>query len=687
MADAGGIRNKYKKKRGSEDKTNSNAEKNSSKVITDEKELKEEFVDRVKNRKKKDGGKIESQTKTQITVIETEITTEGKKGNQSRISKTKSEANLSSNKGGKKKGAEMSISKTNEISTTGTQETKGGRGKSRDANNAGNSQGKTGQRITKTTEVTTTTTTTNQQTKSNRGGQRGGKTTEETTTTQQRVRGGNNPNNSKEKQSSQRITKTTETTTKTTTTTTNQQNQRVRGKPNNQPTSNADKSGQQPNQRGRGNPKDSNKPNNNKDKPSGQQNPGRRGQPSNNQNNSKQNLSITNAAQNNLAAQKSTPNLRAKSTNRNNNENPNNKLKDNKKNRPLSTSGQSPDGNTPSNVVRILIDQTGRIPKKEYVLNVRKLDRIQDDRRHKRTYNDSITGEDKPLTTNFNHNIFVVRNVTKDLRTVLDVEDPSTIKHRYDYNKFVPGISNTGTHSIDESGKIQKPERIVSPRKNDVIITEKKPHKLDYTQAETYYDGSRIPVPNESTDINSNNKLRSKNNPPSNNRNKPNEQQPRGRGNNPNPNESKSNRNKSTTGNKTTKDSKLEISTQNRTSNRNKSEASNRGKSSDASKKEVTSSRTKKESGSGNNKSTKETTKTEKTSTSRRTGAGGKVTEETTKVTKTTTTETKTTRTQSKSNRKKDDSGKTGDDGGNKTEEGNSVTRVKRVRRVKKESN
>ena len=53
MADAGGIRNKYKKKRGSEDQTNSNAEKNSSKVITDEKELKEEFVDRVKNRKKK----------------------------------------------------------------------------------------------------------------------------------------------------------------------------------------------------------------------------------------------------------------------------------------------------------------------------------------------------------------------------------------------------------------------------------------------------------------------------------------------------------------------------------------------------------------------------------------------------------------------------------------------------------
>lgn len=607
----GGIRNKYKKHKGG---PADNAD-----------DLKKAFVDGIKNRKDGSAGKSNRQkneggvqSKTQITITKTEITSREKDG----ISKTKSSANFSNNSKNKK-GAEMSISRVTEVST---QENKGGRArtKEKDSNNAANSQG-------------------NQDSKSRRGN-----------------KDGNNQNSSKDKASGQRITKTTEISS---TTTTNQQSQGNRrgnirdsnnpnsqnqgkpgGKPNETPNQpgrggrgnnpNQNKDQQNPNQRLRGQPNQSNRDKSNQNNKNPQPNERGRGNKPNNQANPK-------------GDQKSTPNLRAKSATQKANDKPSNRnQKDNKKNRPLSTVPQSPDSNMPrNNTVRILIDQTGRIPKKEYVLNVRKLDTIKDNRRHKQTYNDAIEGEDKPISTTFNHNVIVVKNVTKDLRTVADVGDNEKIIHRYSYN-YVPGIPNTGTHSIDESGKIQKKERIVSPRKNDVIVTEKKPHKMNYNQAEVVV-GERIPIP-----TGDNNVLRGKkpNIPKGGDRNKPNEQ-PRGRNNNQN--DSKSN--SSANNNKNNKDSKLEISTVNRTTNRNKSESSNRGKQND-----------------GNNKT--ETSKTERT-TSRRSGANGRVTEETTKVTKTTTTtETKTTRGESKSNRNKTEN----------NEDSTAVTSVKKVRRFRK---
>ena len=610
----GGIRNKYKKHKGG---PADNAD-----------DLKKAFVDGIKNRKDGSAGKSNRQkneggvqSKTQITITKTEITSREKDG----ISKTKSSANFSNNSKNKK-GAEMSISRVTEVST---QENKGGRArtKEKDSNNAANSQG-------------------NQDSKSRRGN-----------------KDGNNQNSSKDKASGQRITKTTEISS---TTTTNQQSQGNRrgnirdsnnpnsqnqgkpgGKPNETPNQpgrggrgnnpNQNKDQQNPNQRLRGQPNQSNRDKSNQNNKNPQPNERGRGNKPNNQANPK-------------GDQKSTPNLRAKSATQNANDKPSNRnQKDNKKNRPLSTVPQSPDSNMPrNNTVRILIDQTGRIPKKEYVLNVRKLDTIKDNRRHKQTYNDAIEGEDKPISTTFNHNVIVVKNVTKDLRTVADVGDNEKIIHRYSYN-YVPGIPNTGTHSIDESGKIQKKERIVSPRKNDVIVTEKKPHKMNYNQAEVVV-GERIPIP-----TGDNNVLRGKkpNIPKGGDRNKPNEQH---RGRNNNQNDSKSNRNRSSANNnKNNKDSKLEISTVNRTTNRNKSESSNRGKQND-----------------GNNKT--ETSKTERT-TSRRSGANGRVTEETTKVTKTTTTtETKTTRGESKSNRNKTEN----------NEDSTAVTSVKKVMRFRK---
>ena len=98
---------------------------------------------------------------------------------------------------------------------------------------------------------------------------------------------------------------------------------------------------------------------------------------------------------------------------------------------------------------------------------------------------------------------------------------------------------------------------------------------------------------------------------------------------------------------KSTKYNDLEISSMNRISNNNKQDASNKEKN---------------DSGYGNNKNTRETTKIEKSSTSRSTGANGKITEEITKITKTTktttltSTETKTNKTienESRFNRKR----------------------------------
>ena len=427
----GGIRNKYKKHKG---EAADNAD-DLKKAIVDEIKNKKDDSTGKSNRQKKEGGGLKS--RTEITITKIEITSEGKDG----ISKTKSSANVSNNEKNKK-GAEMSISKVTEVST---QENKGGRARTRekDSNNSVNPQG-------------------NKDPKSRRGN-----------------KDGNNQNETKDKSSGQRITKTTEISSTTTTNQKAQVNRRGKSRESNNPNSqNQGKPNEVPNQSGRG--VRGNNPNQNKD----QQNPNQRlrGQP-NQSNRDKSNQNNKNPQPNergrgnkpnSQANPKSTTNLRAKSVTPNSNDKPSNRnQKDIKKNRPLSNSPQSSDNIPRNNTVSILIDQTGRIPKKEYVLNVRKLDTIKDNRRHKQTYNDAIEGEDKPISTTFNHNIIIVKNVTKDLRTVADVGDNEKIIHRYNYN-YVPGIPNTGTHSIDESGKIQKKERIVSPRKNDVIVTEKK---------------------------------------------------------------------------------------------------------------------------------------------------------------------------------------------------------------------
>ena len=154
-----------------------------------------------------------------------------------------------------------------------------------------------------------------------------------------------------------------------------------------------------------------------------------------------------------LVNQKSTPALRVS-----NQVTSKTALKDTSK-RPLSSTIDI--NSNRDNIVRITIDETGKIPKKTYVLNVRKLDRIQQDKRQRLTYSNKMD-EKEALQTNFNNNIIVIQNITKEAK------------------KLDPNISNIAQIVINESGKIPKKQVQVSPRKNEVIRSVKKPLKLTY---------------------------------------------------------------------------------------------------------------------------------------------------------------------------------------------------------------
>ena len=55
------------------------------------------------------------------------------------------------------------------------------------------------------------------------------------------------------------------------------------------------------------------------------------------------------------------------------------------------------------NLSRITINDTGKTPKKQYVLNVRKIERIQSNSKMRISYTNNME-ETGPIKTNFNHN-------------------------------------------------------------------------------------------------------------------------------------------------------------------------------------------------------------------------------------------------------------------------------------------
>ena len=223
-----------------------------------------------------------------------------------------------------------------------------------------------------------------------------------------------------------------------------------------------------------------------------QENTGRTGLRSSQQQNS-----TTTTKQRTLIAQKSTPTLRgnkeitSKST-----------TKEVKEKRPLSS--MTDINSSRDNITRITINDTGKIPKKTYVLNVRKLDIIQQNKRQRLAYSSKLE-ETTPITTNFNHNIIVIKNVTRELPTISDIGEDGKIIHKFAYTSNT-NIPNTVRKVIDESGKKPKKKPVVSPRKNEIIKTIKKPFKFtyeNYTETNTSVNAGikKIPLPTTSKNI------------------------------------------------------------------------------------------------------------------------------------------------------------------------------------------
>ena len=209
---------------------------------------------------------------------------------------------------------------------------------------------------------------------------------------------------------------------------------------------------------------------------------------------SQQQQTTTTTKQRALIAQKSTPTLRG------NKEVTSNSTK--KEKRALSSNTEI--NSSRDNIARITIDDTGKIPKKTYVLNVRKLDRIQQNKRQRLTYSSKLE-ETNPITTNFNHNIIVIKNVTRELPTLSDIGEDGKLIHKFAYTSKT-NIPNTVRKVIDESGKKPKKKPVVSPRKNEIIKTIKKPFKFtyeNYTETNNSFNAGvkKIPLPTTSKSI------------------------------------------------------------------------------------------------------------------------------------------------------------------------------------------
>ena len=105
----------------------------------------------------------------------------------------------------------------------------------------------------------------------------------------------------------------------------------------------------------------------------------------------------------------------------------------------------------------------------------RKTEVIIADKRYKKTFNDGFNPNQKQnsFAAN-NHNVYEVKEVTKEKMTV--AQDPNNTNihhHRYNYGSYNPNISNTVSHSINETSKEPKQQVVINQRKTEVIIADK----------------------------------------------------------------------------------------------------------------------------------------------------------------------------------------------------------------------
>ena len=154
-----------------------------------------------------------------------------------------------------------------------------------------------------------------------------------------------------------------------------------------------------------------------------------------------------------LISQKSTPSLKGilNSQNKTNSKN--------EKKRTMSLISQ--DNGILNNISSIFIDETGKKPKKEYVLNERKTETIQIKNKVRMEYKNDPNAKE-PISTDLNHTIKIVKDISKD---------PSTVKE-------LPEGSNYSSHVINETRKSEVVKTEISGRQshnnNDNFLQKKK---------------------------------------------------------------------------------------------------------------------------------------------------------------------------------------------------------------------
>ena len=131
--------------------------------------------------------------------------------------------------------------------------------------------------------------------------------------------------------------------------------------------------------------------------------------------------------------------------------------------KPLNTISQAPE--LLNNLSTLTISDTGKKPKRQYVLNTRNTEIIKPRNRIKLLYKNNPNNRDF-ISTDFNLKSKIVKNCSKE----------------HNNSTYLP---NTVYHEINETKKHGKKEVHVSPRKLWVIKTERKPNKLTYTVSNT----------------------------------------------------------------------------------------------------------------------------------------------------------------------------------------------------------
>ena len=106
---------------------------------------------------------------------------------------------------------------------------------------------------------------------------------------------------------------------------------------------------------------------------------------------------------------------------------------------------------------------------------MRKCEVIQTANKVRREYKNAMV-DIEPKKFDQNYSIKIIKNVTKEQKTVADLPNMKNIVHRYNYN-YVPNIANTSSHSIDMSTKSPKSGFVPNKRKLETIKNETYPRK------------------------------------------------------------------------------------------------------------------------------------------------------------------------------------------------------------------